>query len=553
MRRMNLFVVLAMVAGMVGLVAGPAHAATLVVDDDGLAVSGDCDALTPTPHSTISSAIAAAVAGDTIEVCPGTYAENVTLNKDLTLNGAQAGVDARGRVASESTIAPPSGNGINLVAGSAGATIDGFTVSGGTSSITSGSGPINGVGILNNRLMGFTSSGTFMNDSGTDMTFNQNAYDAASKVGGGGLAHFDTDNFDGLHFTNNTVQGYGGGTGFFVDGNNNMGHSSVRQPLLSGNLLDGAGTGMNLGSRAFEAGIIMDNTFSNNGFDGLQGGMQLTFISLNVFMDNGRSGIAFTSFGNIGGDRGAQHNDVWDNEFSGNGSEAMFFSSAQSPGTISTNEVHSNNIEGNTNGAVYSGTETINVDCNWWGDASGPTAASNPPGSGDTAVGAGLDFTPWLTAPAPGGPCDGPLPTAMERKESVRDSLATKQGAADEKDAKRIGKAIEHIDHSLNPDYWEDDTHLDPKDGDKVFKEEQKAVKELMKVENTDVSAEILELVDIDRDLAETEINESPPGKERTKAEEELAKGDAEAAEGKYDKAIEHYRKAWENAIKAQS
>src|SRR5439155_23389203 len=49
-------------------------------------------------YATIGAAVAAAVSGDTIMVCPGLYAEQVQVNKNnLTLLGAQAGVDARTR------------------------------------------------------------------------------------------------------------------------------------------------------------------------------------------------------------------------------------------------------------------------------------------------------------------------------------------------------------------------------------------------------------------------------------------------------------------------
>ena len=44
---------------------------------------------------TISLAVTAASAGDTISVCKGTYSELVQVNKTLTILGALSGVDAR--------------------------------------------------------------------------------------------------------------------------------------------------------------------------------------------------------------------------------------------------------------------------------------------------------------------------------------------------------------------------------------------------------------------------------------------------------------------------
>jgi len=55
--------------------------ATLVVDDDGAQCPGP-------GYTTIQAAVNAASAGDTVFVCPGTYNEQVVIDKSLTLQGA---------------------------------------------------------------------------------------------------------------------------------------------------------------------------------------------------------------------------------------------------------------------------------------------------------------------------------------------------------------------------------------------------------------------------------------------------------------------------------
>jgi hypothetical protein len=55
---------------------------TLVVDDDGFATATDCDDTSTPAYTSIQAAINAASDGDEIIVCPGTYAEQITIDKN---------------------------------------------------------------------------------------------------------------------------------------------------------------------------------------------------------------------------------------------------------------------------------------------------------------------------------------------------------------------------------------------------------------------------------------------------------------------------------------
>jgi len=70
----------------------------------------------------IQDGIDAVAAGGTVNVAAGTYNGHITVNKDLTLNGAQYGVNANGRSATETQVQGTFG----IVAPAADVTIDGF-------------------------------------------------------------------------------------------------------------------------------------------------------------------------------------------------------------------------------------------------------------------------------------------------------------------------------------------------------------------------------------------------------------------------------------------
>lgn len=105
---------------------GQAAAATLVVDDDGLATAADCNATTVTPYTTIQSAVAVALPSDSILVCPGTYTEQVTVSTNNLILQSTSLLGAT--IKAPAAIVAPGA--IVRVNGATGVTIDGFIISG---------------------------------------------------------------------------------------------------------------------------------------------------------------------------------------------------------------------------------------------------------------------------------------------------------------------------------------------------------------------------------------------------------------------------------------
>ena len=75
-------------------------------------------------YATITAAIAAASAGDTIRIAAGTYSEHVDVNKDVTLEGANHGIAGNGARGAETVIT----GGVKISA--TGASVDGVAISG---------------------------------------------------------------------------------------------------------------------------------------------------------------------------------------------------------------------------------------------------------------------------------------------------------------------------------------------------------------------------------------------------------------------------------------
>lgn len=154
------------------LAAAPANAAattgaTIVVDQDGMASATDCNGV-GMAFPTIGAGVMAVTPGDTVKVCPGTYDETVTVDKALTINGAQAGVDARNRNTSTESRVQPTGTTdsatFNITASNV--TLDGFLLTGNENGpAVQTAATESGYHILNNRIVA-NAFGVYFNASG---------------------------------------------------------------------------------------------------------------------------------------------------------------------------------------------------------------------------------------------------------------------------------------------------------------------------------------------------------------------------------------------------
>jgi hypothetical protein len=345
----------------------------------------------PSDHATIQAAVNDGSCS-VIKVLPGTYAENVVIPRSLTLNGAQEGVDARGRSGAESIINGGGGANITITANTV--TVDGFTLNGpassGTAAIvmqTGNTGETIQNDIINNpgRAASITTSNTTfsknaVNNTATstdgfqanstpvsNLTILDNSFGGAdpniynaditiiegnsnvvvsgnsSNADGTLVALFKTN---GAQITGNTVVGGGGASAIYIGG----GDSNV---TVSGNQVSSAGSAVKV-ANAFGVGLnstvmITGNTLYNNAY------------GVNVAVNS----------------------------------------------VTGTVQAHRNSLTGNTvfgisndpsSGGLVSGT------CNWWGAASGPGPIAS--GSGDR-VSTGVVYSPWLVSADLNGPCIG--------------------------------------------------------------------------------------------------------------------------------------------------
>jgi ell wall binding domain 2 (CWB2)/Right handed beta helix region len=406
---------LASLVGVFGV--SPAGAATTLYVGPG-GGSGNC--ASPT-YSTIQSAVTAASAGDTVQVCAGTYAEQVVIHKALTLQGA--GDSTIIRPAAPSDLATlytyPAGTlwpgtvmaAIILVhnTGTAAVTVKDLKVDGvNVTSFPAGAGRLAGVlygesaGTVTNVTVNtihpsgcgdIRSYGIDLSAVGTAVTVEV----AGNRV---------TD------FTRNGIQAQGGSLTANIHDNQITGPaalncvSQVPNGILfiqnaggnaTNNTIHGlhftpisVGSPRSAGILAFgplPAGIVFENNNVYNVDDGVDlHGSTGVIVRSNNLHDNLETGVHLES--------GTTGSSITDNIFTGDTIAGIRLGGALDPNGTDPpgvgNTAHFNSFSGNGVGVVNYDTQTFDASDNWWGCANGPGAA------GCATVSAKVTVSPWL-------------------------------------------------------------------------------------------------------------------------------------------------------------
>lgn len=326
--------------------------------------------------ATIGAAVAAAAAGDTINVAAGTYNEQVNLNKaNLILRGAQGGVSACGRPGNvNETIITHTNGPLQITADNV--TVEGVTLQGATSGLTAGlyvTATYSGHRILNNIVQNNV-IGLFLNSNGANATLVQ-----------------------GNRIRNNTNPGSSNGTGIYS--NSQLSNTTLRQNCFSGQttasiLFDGVSP---CNPNLFTGLTIADNSAQGERFLELVCTKNVT-ISGNRIADpplkpsatSERPGI---SIGGGNADVVVEGNSITSTLNNQNTSPAILVRNRAN--ALNSNvTVRCNRIAGNLGGGLTVDANAYNgpvvAENNWWGCNAGPG------GTGCDVTTGNVDATPWL-------------------------------------------------------------------------------------------------------------------------------------------------------------
>ena len=260
---------------------GQVGSADIVVNDAADSGVTGCEAGDPVDATTVQGGIVAAAASQTVFVCPGTYTENIAVNKSITLQGANVGTAGNGTRATESLIKAASAAPVVTVQ-SDGVTLDGFRIDAAT-----GGGAQSNVGVL----IGDGSEG--QNNVTVQNTIVENIPTAtivSGTLAGGILGVAETTPVSGNTIARNLLQNFDpySRSGGLQSANAGIGLGGLFQSSVTDNVTDnvafgiwliaqatgsqtisgGSHTGNHRGIVVYPPAVNMTYTFENMSFDG---------------------------------------------------------------------------------------------------------------------------------------------------------------------------------------------------------------------------------------------------------------------------------------------
>jgi hypothetical protein len=371
----------------------------------------------PGTHATIQAAVND-VSCATINVGAGAYTESVTINRSLTLNGAQAGNSVGGRTFAglgESTV-----TGVMTVQASS-VTVDGFSLTYPSQASaafcvlikTAGNGAVIRYNIIDSVSTTDTSSqgtaqGVYLENGPDNVSVLRNR-----------ISNIQSDrSAKGIYIGDSSSPN--ASLGALIEGNTIENISSVTRGAYGVQVNNGAST-------VPTATGYTQVTIKDNIIDNLNGGGWAHAIGL-----EGDTPIAII--------KGNCISDVTDLTPSPvNDAIAVWFEEDPS---FSAGKVNQNNFTNVEYGiAVHpslSGTP-VDGENNWWGSASGPGPIG--PGTG-AKVSPNVDYAPWLSYPAAGGACGMVIAT---NKNQCKDAGWQSVVRADGSPFKNQGDCIQYV------------------------------------------------------------------------------------------------------------